>query len=195
MNCVIYDYETLGTDPYSSAVVALAVAEFDLKTCQRGEYTFDGLYEDNTKLFLFDVEDQVANHNRKIDKGTLDWWVNDVSEAVRKKCFANEGRVSVKELPDIFQNFMMFDPDFVFSRGNTFDPIFTLAIHEQLGTKPAYPFWKDRDTRSFLDAYLWDTELKNSFIPTGLGDKDLHDPETDIIIDILRIQTVLSNVG
>jgi hypothetical protein len=192
--CVIYDYETLGTDPKESVVVALAVAEFNLNSCKKAEYTFDGLYED-TKLFLFDVEEQVVEYGRKIDKSTLDWWQTDVSKTVRDKCFHKDNRVSIERIPFIFQDFMMFDPDYVFSRGNTFDPIFTSEIHKQLGTRPAYPFWKDRDTRSFLDAYLWDTEVKNSFIPTGLNDKDLHDPETDIIIDILRIQTVLSNVG
>ena len=191
---IIYDYETLGKHPQSNAVVALAICAFSLDECRKGTYTFDGLYEE-TNLLLFDIEEQIVKYGRTIDIDTLNWWETDVSEAVRKKCFAKNGRVSIEQVPKTFKQYTQSNPDFIFSRGNTFDPPFTGGIMDTLGLPPAYPFWKDRDTRSFLDAYLWDTDIGNSFIPEGLGDKDLHDPETDIIIDILRIQTVLSNVS
>ena len=56
-----------------------------------------------------------------------------------------------------------------------------------------YPWWIIRDTRSMLDGMLWGSGIDNKFIPDGLEEKFVHhDPRHDIVMDVMRMQTVAS---
>ena len=65
--CVIYDFETLGQDQKNSAVVSFAMIAFSEKRYINNPYTYEELIEDCAYI-KFDVEDQVVNFGRKINK-------------------------------------------------------------------------------------------------------------------------------
>jgi hypothetical protein len=53
-----------------------------------------------------------------------------------------------------------------------------------------------RDTRSFIDGLAYGSKLNNKFIPEGLQSKFVeHDPCHDIVMDVMRMQTLIQAVS
>ena len=78
----------------------------------------------------------------------------------------------------------------VWTRGNTFDPIYLRTILDATGdTDPFTQWWAIRDTRSFIEGMLYGSGIKNTFIPDGLKEKFVgHDPKHDVVMDVMRMQ-------
>ena len=96
-NSIIFDFETLSTDRYNCVVVSLAALKFseDNFTSENG-YSFDELVE-SARLIKFNVQDQVKNHNRVIDKKTLEWW-NEQGTKAKKQLIPSDQDQSITEL-------------------------------------------------------------------------------------------------
>jgi len=184
MQSLIYDFETLGTNPRESAIVSLAALVFDSSKFHNG-YDYDELLG-MTRFVKFDVEDQVRNHGRTIDPDTLVWW-SELGPGPMEQLKPSPNDMSIVELHDWITS--IADPqtvERVYTRGNTFDPIFLESI---LDGDP-YPFWKLRDTRSTIEGMtLLNPKIKNAFIVPGLEDKFIaHDARHDVVMDVLRLQ-------
>ncbi len=189
MKNIIYDFETLGQQPKRSAVLSFAMCSYNDDDFLVGE----GLrYEDlidQCKYIKFDVPDQVKNHGREIDSNTLDWWKQQ-GESARKvlKPSPDDQPISVFR-SWIVKNLKWDESSYekVWSRGNTFDPIFLSELHADV-----FPWWAIRDTRSYIDALLLgSTDMDNRFVPAEYQDKFVHhDPRHDIVMDIMRMQTL-----
>lgn len=182
---LIYDFETLSQNAFDGVVINMAALSFDPNKF----YQFDELVE-NAEFIKFDVKEQVEKYNRKIEKGTLDWWKNQSKEA-QKQLKPTDSDVSINMLYD----FMVYDMKYesmksVWTRGNSFDPVLLDSILIATNKPKFKNWWAIRDTRSFLDGLLYGSNIRNDFMPEDIGEVVKHDPRYDIALDVYRMQLV-----
>jgi len=194
MNSVIYDFETLSQDMVNGVAVSLAVLQYDDKRFLKNPYTYEELLAD-THMIKFDVAEQVEL-GRNIQKSTLAWWKNQPKEAQALLAPSPLDK-SVKELYNWFCDKLDVAPvRKVWTRGNSFDPIFLRTLLAHSGEKDPFDWWLIRDTRSFIEGLSYGSPLKNSFIPEELADKFVgHDPRHDIVMDVMRMQKLIDIVA
>lgn len=195
MKSVIYDFETLGTNPSNSAVVSLAVLPFDSSVFSSGGYSYEELVDQAT-LIKFDVDDQVRNHNRTIDQSTLEWWGQQSPEA-RLQLEPSSSDIKLTELFDKLVDITCpADIERVYTRGNTFDPIFLGSILSNVNRLDPYSYWKIRDTRSVIEGMtLLNESIDNRFIVPGLEDSFVkHDAKHDVAMDVMRMQYLIQSI-
>lgn len=187
---LIYDYETLGTDPQKSAVVSIAAIVFDEQRLINGPiYKYEDLVNES-RFFKFDVADQVKHHGRVVEPDTLKWWAKQDKAALAAISPCKSDR-SISEFPSWLTTEIIGNINIqkVYSRNNTFDPIFTSAIYKHFDTPVPYKFYVVRDTKSTIDGLAWGSDMRDSFVPYNLESKFIaHDPRHDIAMDIMRLQ-------
>lgn len=187
MKSVIYDFETLHTNPLIGVVVSLAYLEFDESRFIDSPYSYDELVN-LCGMVKFDVEEQVTKYNRKISKDTIEWWMKQDKEA-RKMLEPSDQDISIDHLFQLLRHINIQDADKVYTRGNTFDPVFILSILNSMGKDDPVPYWKMRDTRSLIDGMTYGHDISNKFVPDDVKDKFIaHDPRHDVAMDVYRIQ-------
>ena len=192
---VIYDFETFSTDRTKAAIACVAGLRFDMdRFLSDNPYTFSGLLQ-NTQFMKFEVGRQVTDYHRTVSKDTLDWWREkpyQIQEQLIEPSKSNDRPIEqfVTFMKELIPNEDLVDN--VFTRGNTFDPIIKDFLLEDLQSQPIYPYWKDRDTRSFIDGLTYGSDMKNSFLVPGLEEVFVvHDPRHDICMDVMRLQHVI----
>lgn len=191
--CTIYDFETLSQNPVDGVVVSFAMMNFDPNRFEVSPYTYEELLG-KTHYLKFDVEDQVKNYNRKIEKSTLEWWSQQNKEAQAKLAPSSDDK-SIAELYGFFVVNRATNLDKVYTRRNTFDPIFMTSLMKATGNPEPYDWWSVRDTISYIEGLSYGVELDTGFIPEGLEDKFVkHDPTHDIAMDVMRLQTLVQAV-
>lgn len=189
-DCTIFDFETLSQIPHNGVVVSLSMLNFAECRFTSNPYTYEELL-DQTQFIKFNVKDQVDNWKRKIQKSTLDWWSNQSSEAQKQLAPSSEDK-SIQELYSFFVVNKPTNLEKVFTRRNTFDPIFMSSVMENTNNPEPYDWWLVRDTISYIEGLSHGIELRNDFIPEGLEDKFIkHDPRHDITMDVMRLQTLI----
>ena len=189
-NAVIFDFETLSQDQISGVVVSMAMLNFsEARFTGESSYTFDELVG-NTKMIKFNVEEQVKKYNRKINKDTLEWW-NNQGEDAKQQLKPSPEDVSISELYGFFILNKSANVNRVYSRGNTFDPIFLEHIMRQTDYPYPYNWWEVRDTRSLIEGLTWGTDIRNNFTPPDCESFVAHDPKHDIALDVMTIQTLV----
>ena len=191
----IYDYETLSTDVRNCVIVNVAAMNVtSSRFISDVPYTYEDLLN-KTRYMKLNVEDQVKNYNRQISKGTLKWW-SEQGEDAKKHIKPTEDDKDLSELLPFLRS-VIKKKEFTFTRGNTFDCMITTFLCDQFNEEPVYPFWKVRDTRSYIDALFVggfedvnpSSPPRNSFIPTEVRDRFVaHDPQHDIAMDAYRMQ-------
>jgi len=193
-DCIIYDFETLSQDQRKGVVLCVAGLRFneDRFISKDEPYEYKELL-DSAQFMKFSVRDQVTNYNRTIEKSTVDWWASQTSEA-RELLKESETDRPLRDIAGFFKD-LVRDPsdlDKVYTRGNTFDPIFLDNIMKDLKLPEAYNWWSVRDTRSMIDGLAFGSGLKNSFMVPDLEDSFVHhDPIHDIAMDVMRMQFVI----
>ncbi len=191
MKSMIYDFETLGTKFADSAVVSLAALVFDSSNFATPGYTYEELLE-SVNTVKFDVTQQVQNYSRTIDPETLKWW-GELSPEAQKQLKPSADDMSISKLESWITS--VADPqdiERVYTRGNTFDPMFL----DSLCDGDPYPFWKLRDTRSVIEGMtLLNKDIKNGFMVPGLEDKFIpHDAKHDVAMDVMRMQFLMQEM-
>lgn len=191
--CVIYDFETMSPNPVDGVVVSFAMASYDPQRFVDNPYTYQEIL-DKTQYMKFDVEDQVKNYNRKIEKATLEWWSQQNKEAQKKLAPSADD----KSIADLYGFFIVNKPvnlNKVYTRRNTFDPIFMTSLMKATGNPEPYDWWSVRDTISYIEGLSYGVDLNPGFIPEGLEDKFVkHDPTHDIAMDVMRMQAIVQAV-
>ena len=194
---LIFDFETLSTDRVNGVVLSIAAMVYDPERFnEKHQYSYTELLE-RTRFMKFKVDDQVKNYNRKIDQDTLKWWGEQSKEAQASPLAPSEKDRPLSECLSFVSNLCMQDDiNKVFSRGNTFDNIFLDYIAAQTHQPVPWPHWVVRDTRSYIEGMAFGTDIQNGFIPDGL-DKFFvpHDPQHDIVMDVMRMQTLAIALG
>ena len=191
-DCIIYDFETLGQNQRKSVVLSLAALPFtEARFTSDNPYTYEELLY-STKFIKFNAQEQVGKYSRTIDKSTLEWWSKQPAEA-RKQLAPSDKDVSIVELYPFIMDLVDKPQDVkkVYTRGNTFDPIFLESLLENIGQKDPFPWWTVRDTRSMIEGMAYGSGLSNQFIPEGLEKAFVkHDPTHDVVMDVMRIQSL-----
>ncbi len=191
-DCVIYDFETLGQDVQTCAVLSFAILHFDEdRFISENPYQYKELV-DRCHFIKFDVKDQVKNHNRNIESDTLDWWKKQGKEA-QKVLKPSEDDQKIEALfPFIVDLYDCKTMKKTYTRGNTFDPILLQSLMKEIGKYDPFPWWTIRDTRSMIDGMLLgSSDMNNKFIPKGLESEFIaHDPRHDIAMDVMRMQVL-----
>jgi len=190
---IIYDFETLGTDPKNSVVLSVAALVYDEERLLNNPYTFEELLSE-TKEIKFSVADQVKNHRMRIDPNTMAWWKKQSDEARR----VLEPSLDDKPLSDIVEFFSGFNPGNmkkVYTRGNTFDPIFLGEIYKRLKVPDPFKWWCIRDTRSMIDGLAFGSGISDKFVPPEYKAIFIaHNAKHDIVIDVIRMQTLVQKL-
>jgi len=188
-DCIIYDFETLSQRP-SGVVVCLAALRFN-----EDRYLSEEPYEykellDSAKFMKFSVKEQVEVYGREIQKSTVEWWKGQPREA-RELIEPSELDRPLTDIVPFFKD-MIVDPaqiGKVYTRGNTFDPIFLDSVLTNVKSPELYNWWSVRDTRSMIDGLAFGADIKNSFMVPGLEESFVHhDPIHDIAMDVMRMQ-------
>jgi len=194
-NVVVYDFETLSQEATKGVVVSLALLNFNEDRFLANPYTYEGLLA-KTKMIKFDVKDQVDNYGRKVNRDTLNWWKKQSPEARKQLIPSKERDVPITKLYDWFVvNTMKSNIKKVYTRGNTFDPIFMTYLMIDINKPEPYPWWTIRDTRSMIDGMTYGSDISNKFIPDGLKEKFIaHDPRHDIVMDVMRLQVLAQSI-
>lgn len=189
-NCTIYDFETLSQDPQTGVVLSFAMLNYSEQRFIDNPYTYQELLN-SAKMIKFDVQNQVTNYSRKIEKETLDWWSKQNEEA-KKQLVPSADDKSIAELYSFFVVNRATNLEKIFTRRNTFDPIFMSSIMKITGNPEPYDWWTVRDTISFINGLSYGVELSDKFIPDGLQDSFVvHNPIHDIAMDVMRMQTLI----
>jgi len=190
----IFDFETLGTNVQTLPVLSVACYAFDTNRFKDNPYTLNEVITD-AKFMKFDVADQVKNYSRIINPSTLEWWQSLGDEIVEANL---KPLASDHELKDLNHLFLAEYPNnaYVYTRGNTFDPMIITALCKQLNIVEPYPWWKVRDMRSLIDGLTWGYDVSTMFIPEGINEEtlNLHDPRTDIALDVIRFQSIIRSI-
>ena len=193
-DCLIYDYETLSQRPSDGVVLSLATLNYaEVRFNSEQPYTYHELVS-KCKFMKFDVESQVKTFGRKIQKETLDWWGKQNVEA-RTVLKPSDMDESIADLYSFFAVNKPTNLKKVYTRRNTFDPVYTSSLMEATGYPSPYDWWLVKDTISFIEGLTYGSDLKNNFIPEGLEEHFIHhDPRHDIAMDVMRMQTIIQAV-
>jgi hypothetical protein len=193
--CVIYDFETLSQDQNKGVVISLAILSYSESRFVSNPYTYEELL-DNCKKIKFNVAEQVNKYNRTISKETLGWWKAQNKEAQKQLAPSSED-VSIDLLYDfLIENIDLKNHKKAFTRGNTFDPIFMDSLLKENNRVNPMHWGSIRDTRSYIEGLAFGSTLSNKFIPDGLNEKFVpHDPSHDIVMDVMRMQTLIQAVS
>jgi len=183
---VIYDFETLATgDPRTGTVLSLGMLSYERGRFLTNPYEYEELV-DKASYYKFDVADQVKRFGRVIEKDTLEWWKSQKEPEAKAVLKPSAFDIKIDELlSKIEDEYPMTQFEQVFTRGNRFDPEFLTSI---CGKDPFY-WWAIRDTRSYIDGFLYGTNVRNDFVPEGLAEKFVkHDARHDVAMDVMRMQ-------
>ena len=200
-DCVIYDFETLSQNPDDGVAVSLGALKYSESRFIDNPYGYLELIE-CAKYIKFDVAEQVRIFSRKISPDTLNWWKKQGTVA-QQALAPSDKDVSIQFLPEFLKAVVEEQPfgDFnkIFTRGNTFDPMFLRSLLRHSDMEDPFNWWALRDTRSFIDGLAYGEGISNKFIPEGLDKLFIdHDPRHDIAMDVMRMQMLvraISGVG
>lgn len=195
---LIYDFETLGQNTQTCPVIDISWIAFDWSNFTSDmPYTPKELFNMATKVKL-NVEDQIKNYGFKAEKSTIEFWMKQ-DKSVRDMIKPRADDVKLSDFMETFiHSVSKKNIDIHWTRSNTFDPIILDRIARITGNldrlNDALKFWKVRDTRTFIDAKTDFNTKMNSFNPLKYPDRfvlDKHNSIHDIILDILRLQTLV----
>jgi len=191
MSALIFDFETLSQNPINGVVVSCAVMTFDMEVLISNGYTYEELLS-RVSYFKFNAKEQVDDYNRSIDPKTLEWWKNQSKEALATIKPSSEDRSITEFIPWFSSKFDRQRIKYVFTRNNSFDPVIIQSVCENLNEDIPYDWWKIRDTKSFIMGLVYGTDIRDNFIPPDAENKYVkHDPRHDIVLDVVRLQTLI----
>jgi hypothetical protein len=177
MNYIV-DFESLGTKQ-NSVLLSMGVIAFDpLEPDSFTDLVDRGLF------LKFDVEQQITEMGRKVDKETAMWWNAQDAEA-KKVLKPNKCDVSLNDAMDHIKEYVSLfgevdDKEFVWSRGYL-DPCWYFSLPDV--DKEVFAFHRWRDVRTCIDV-LADTS--EGFLRCGFPEGYVkHNPVHDCAKDIL----------
>lgn len=186
-DAVIYDFETLSQNPVNGIVINFAAIRYDETRFESNPYTFEELIE-SAHFIKFDTKEQAEVYGRRPDKGTLEWWSKQNAEA-RSMLDPSDEDVSITELYSFCKGISL-EPKRVYTRGNSFDPVFLSQLMIQTGNKEPWAWWNLRDTRSLIDGMTMGIDFDNKFMPENIEGFIHHNPIHDVALDVMRMQSL-----
>jgi len=182
----IFDVETLGKKT-DSVVLSMACLYFDPSSKTTPQEMLDNVF-----FVKFDVENQIKNHGRKIDSGTLDWWSKQ-SEIARNKSlkrYASDTTLDngVELMRQWAKPLDIVKNDYVWARGNL-DQIILDAIEVDFKLKPVFQYNRWRDVRTAIDFMTGSTNGYCDVEYPNFNSQMIikHDPVQDCLLDAMML--------
>lgn len=139
---VMLDLESMGLDP-DSAIIAIGAVEFDMTTLEMGATFYQNIH----------LADSVKQ-GRKMDAGTVLWWMGQSDEARRALMYSAEPLLHVL---DKFEGWLECagSPDQVrlWGNGPSFDNAMLASTFRSVGRKAPWRYWNDRCFRTISGMY------------------------------------------
>lgn len=189
MICAHYDFETLGIKPETAPAACLALINFDTDRFVDNPYTFEELC-DITKFIKFDVMEQVEKLGRKIEKDTLNWWMQQ-DQQVQKLIKPSADDVSADNVYSFFVSNLHLMTQKVFTRRASLDQPLLISLCENAGHPLPYSWWDYREIVSYFEGLTYGNNLDTSWIPSEAVGFKKHDPIHDVAVDVLRYQIIV----
>jgi hypothetical protein len=182
----MFDIETLGIES-TSVILSLSCIYFR----SEDKPTYQQLKQD-AFFVKFDAKDQATRLNRKIDKGTLEWWnkqcdmVKDVSYKPTKDDYKLEDGLK------LFHDWVKTKNDdecWIWARGSL-DQVILQSCERAVGLETIFPHNQWRDVRTAIDLLYG---AVNGYCdvdhPDFLYDRDVykHNPIDDCALDIMML--------
>lgn len=198
MKQLIFDIETLGND---STCVCL-MASFLVYDLKEDSHTPLNSLRHRVKTFKLSVQDQV-NHGRTINKGTVDWWSEQVREAPQLKAVLSPSPedLTMKQFYEHLTEWLRIQgynkyKEWAWQRG-TLDIMVLDAIFRDVGIHMNdFPInWqKIRDLRTAIDLTAFPDKLNgytnDAFekAPIKIEGFAKHDPVCDILMEVMQLR-------
>lgn len=194
----ILDFETIGQCSYQVPALDCSYTTFVWDRFIDEPYSFNELVSNMQKSKL-DIKYQVDNYGFSYTKEDLQWWMDQPPEVKRNiKPLATDVTPAqfISKVIDYLRSSGKID--YWWSRSNSFDPIILdrlARVSEKNELLNQYlPYWKVRDTRTFIDA-KFNFTTKNGFVPVAdtqwwEQNFNAHDSTHDVAADILRLQAI-----
>lgn len=194
----ILDFETIGQCAYKIPALDCSYRTFVWDRFLEQPYSFEELVSSTQKVKL-DIKHQVSEYGYSYTKNDLDWWLSQ-DASVKSVLKPTPNDATVQTFIEGVINFLRTEKkiNYWWSRSTGFDPVILdrlardVDLNVELNTY--IPYWKVRDTRTFIDA-KFNFTTKNGFIP--IADENyweqnfkLHDSSHDVAADILRLQAI-----
>ena len=179
---LVIDIETFGTN---DDAVILELAGITVVPDENKHLKTDG-YAD----YVFDIEHQMNVLNRKVESGTLAWWLEkgsmlqsmftdaENSSKLFKPCYLQLAE-AVRQLRDDFPAV------YFWSRGTDFDFRIIKNIAQQLNLEPFWKFWEVRDIRTISNPLLLPNEFVTSNNHRALD--DAYNEATELVHVVNRL--------
>jgi len=190
MKHLIFDFETMGTEPMDCAVVDVSAFVFDFDRFEKRPYTVKDI--NAVRRWKLSVKDQVENYGYKVENSVIEFWQSQDKE-VRDRVKPLKTDLTVKEFVDDFHNFIIdSNVKYWWTRSNAFDPVIMTRLFDSQGKKQHFSeyckYYLVRDTRTWIDAKLNLPERNDFVLPEWEEAFKKHDSSWDILIDTLRLQ-------
>jgi len=193
---LVLDFETMGVEPSTCAVVDCSVMIFDWDEFTQNPYGLKDI--SRTRRFKLNVQEQVKDYGYVIEDSVLDFWSKQ-SKEVRDRVKPTQHDLTVKEFVSNFHNLVVDENiGHWWTRGNAFDPVILTRLFDSQGRKnhlnTYLKYYMVRDMRTYIDAkFNFDTE--NGFCPIADQQKwdrafKKHDSSWDVLADVLRLQAI-----
>lgn len=187
------DVQTLGLDD-KCVILTLACIPFQLETENTAQELIDKGF-----FVKFDIEHQVKDYNRKINKDTLLWWKNFDKEVQNDFLNKKDTNLSLtKGLAELFKYIKnsdySFKHSFVWSHKSDFTIPKIVSVHNDIGLKCSFNGNMVRDSSTMLDVLTGSIDgfgNKKDLTFKGYNDRNsLH----RCAIDIIRMQKTFLEV-
>lgn len=194
----ILDFETIGQGARVAPGIECSYTTFVWDRFLDEPYSFQELLSIIQKSKL-DLKDQIKNYDFSYKEEDLNWWMEQPPE-VRRLLKPKPDDLKLTQFVETLLGYLRRSEkiEYWWSRSNTFDPIILDHMSQAVG-KYAFvneylPYWRVRDTRTFIDA-KFNFTTKNGFVPVANVDQwekvfNAHDSRHDIAADILRLQAI-----
>lgn len=194
----ILDFETIGQCARKAPGIECSYTTFVWDRFLDEPYSFQELLGIIQKAKL-DLQDQMKNYDFEYQKSDLDWWLQQAPE-VRKLLKPRQDDLKIPQFIEQMIGYLRRSEkiDYWWSRSNGFDPVIldhmSMAVGKDKFLNEYIPYWRIRDTRTFIDA-KFNFTTKNGFVPVADTEQwekvfSAHDSRHDVAADILRMQAI-----
>lgn len=194
----ILDFETIGQCARKAPAIDCSYTTFIWDRFLEEPYTFEELISNIQKSKL-DIKHQVEKYDFSYKEEDLQWWMQQPKE-VRKNIVPKPDDLTIDQFVNKMIDYLRRSEkiEYWWSRSNGFDPVIldhlAMAIEKDKFLNEYIPYWRVRDTRTFIDA-KFNFTTKNGFVPIADTNRweqifNAHDSTHDVAADILRLQAI-----
>lgn len=188
---ILLDTQTLAFKP-DAAVLTISCVKFDFKN----PVSFAELVKSGFAA-KFNVKEQIDHFNRKVNKSTVDWWLEQPENIQMISIKPSKFDKSMKEGADRLREYIKnsgydFKDSYVWAKGSHFDFPIIDHIYGQLKENSPYNNFKIRDTRTMIDVLTGSDngEFVLDSMPKGYTE---HNALHDAALEAYKLQYIFSN--